>query len=139
MDLEIALKNLSITKKFKLRFFGLDTERDTYSISKLINPDVPILNVIFDYDPFQEIMEALEISIKDDKNMLTTFFNALHIHRPVDFVIRTGGYQTLSNFIPLMIGYSRMAFISDLFNDLHIKEFDQIYEEFFSRPRRYGL
>ena len=56
----------------------------------------------------------------------------------VDLIVRTGGEQRMSGFMPWQSIYAEYAFTDTLFPDLTLKEVDQIFDDFESRHRRFG-
>lgn len=55
-----------------------------------------------------------------------------------DIIIRTGGNQRLSNFLPWQSIYSELFFTETHWPDFSEKEFDAILAEFAERERRHG-
>lgn len=55
-----------------------------------------------------------------------------------DLVIRTGGEQRLSNFLPWQTVYSELFFTDTLWPDFSHEEFTGILESFSARERRHG-
>lgn len=55
-----------------------------------------------------------------------------------DIIIRTGGNQRLSNFLPWQSVYSELFFTETFWPDFSEKEFDAILAEFAERERRHG-
>lgn len=137
--LETKMFDLAKKGGYSFVFLGLTDERQRTDLVTGQELDIRKINVVFDYDPFEEIRSALEKATRERNDQLQTFFAALQIQRPIDFVIRTGGYKTLSNFFPLLIGYSRMEFLAELFNDVSEEKLLRTYEAFFELPRRYGV
>ena len=57
---------------------------------------------------------------------------------PVDFLIRTGGEQRLSNFLLYQSAYAELLFIPDYFPDFSDERYIETLREFQRRERRYG-
>ena len=55
-----------------------------------------------------------------------------------DLIIRTGGEQRLSGFLPWQAVYSELFFVQTLWPEFSKKEFDEIISGFRSRERRHG-
>lgn len=70
------------------------------------------------YDPFDELRVAAR-RLNSINQMPTGEELLMHmwVDRPIDLVIRTGGGQTLSHFLPLQTGYARLVLVDELFND----------------------
>lgn len=139
LTLDGELSRIAKTLKCKYRFIGLSLEREHLSDQLHVEHGDKVINVVFDYDPFQELLQALQRIDHQESDPLSSLYEGLLLQRPIDFVIRTGGYKTLSNFFPLLIGYSRMEFVDKLFNDVSDHEILNAFESFFSVPRRYGV
>ena len=56
-----------------------------------------------------------------------------------DLLIRTGGFQRLSNFILLNISYTEIFFTKTLWPDLSKIELLKIFNKFYKIERKYGL
>ena len=96
-----------------------------------------LLALFVGYDPTMEILTAIEDTRARREN-LNRFHEYLWGNRPVDLLIRTGGYQVLSGFLPLATSYSRLFFLRELFNDVPTAAFEAIVGQFLNVPRLYG-
>ena len=74
------------------------------------------INLCIAYDPMDELRTARQRAGAGD------LLEHLWVMDPVDLVIRTGDAQTLSNFLPLQCAYARIAFRSELFNDISLEQ-----------------
>lgn len=138
LELDRRMSKLAQKLDCDYRFIGLEAERNEDVSPTSRRAGVACINVVFDYDPFSEIASALR-SLPKSVDPMSHIWSNLLLNRPIDFVIRTGGYKTLSNFFPLLIGYARMEFLEKVFNDLSAGELTEVFERFFLEPRRYGL
>ncbi len=91
------------------------------------------LNLLMAYDPLEEITEAQKSS--DGPGM---FYKHLLVNTPVDLVIRSGGANLISNFLPLQCAYARLYFSTKLFNELTIDDVSEILEKFAETDRKFG-
>jgi undecaprenyl diphosphate synthase len=55
-----------------------------------------------------------------------------------DMIVRTGGEQRLSGFLPWQGAYSELYFVETLWPDFTEKEFEKAIEEYGRRERRFG-
>ncbi len=55
-----------------------------------------------------------------------------------DLIVRTGGEQRFSGFLPWQSVYSELFFVDTLWPDFSREEFEAIFENFRSRERRHG-
>lgn len=91
------------------------------------------INILVAYNPVDEIIEAFSKSENPDE-----FLQHLWVTNPLDLIIRSGGANLLSNFLPLQSGYARLVFFDRLFNDLTIADLKLVFEEFFNIERKFG-
>ena len=56
-----------------------------------------------------------------------------------DILIRTGGFQRLSNFLLFQMSYTELFFTKTLWPDFSKKEINSIFEKFKKTKRKYGL
>jgi undecaprenyl diphosphate synthase len=95
------------------------------------------LSLFTAYSAQREIRLAIDAALQGGRHP-SEFNEYLWVSRPVDLVVRTGGYAVMSAFLPLMTGYSRLYFLPELFNDIAIEKYSGIVEEFLCMPRLYG-
>lgn len=100
-----------------------------------------ILNICFDYGSRQEILDAVNLIIKDkldyvDENIFNKYLYT-NISYP-DLVIRTGGELRLSNFLLWQIAYSELYFTNCLWPDFDEFELKKAIDSYNSRERRFG-
>lgn len=91
------------------------------------------LNLLLAYDPLEEIIEAFRAGKNHER-----FYEDLWINKPVDLVIRTGGANLLSNFLPLQCGYARLYCFDKLFNDFTSEDLDEVLTHFSMLQRKFG-
>ncbi|MCD4788441.1 MAG: di-trans,poly-cis-decaprenylcistransferase [Bacteroidales bacterium] len=91
------------------------------------------INLCIAYNPFDEIFQAFSIS--SDK---TDFKDYLWVKTPIDLIIRSGGANLLSNFLPLQSGFARIYFFEKLFNDITLNDIKNVLEKFSLTDRKYG-
>ena len=103
------------------------------------------LNIAFNYGFKNEIKYIIN-KIKNDKTNinlenvkgLDNLFYLGSLPDP-DILIRTGGYQRLSNFIMYNLTYTELFFTNTLWPDFSEKEFKQIINQYVKIDRKYGL
>lgn len=71
------------------------------------------------------------------EELFTSNLNTSEIPDP-DLIIRTGGEQRLSGFMPWQSIYSELIFTPTLFPDFSVEQFRLALEEFCQRERRFG-
>jgi len=110
-----------------------------------VNNDNLNLNLAFNYGFKSEIREVLRkykqkidtIDINNQKDV-DDLFNLRSIPDP-EILIRTGGYQRLSNFIMYNLTYTELFFTETLWPDFSEKEFNLIINQYLNIDRKYGL
>ena len=103
------------------------------------------LNIAFNYGFKEEIKNIfnkikninLENNFENENNIRSLFYLG-NLPDP-DLLIRTGGYQRLSNFIMYNLTYTELFFTDTLWPEFTQKEFQKIIEKFMSINRKYGL
>lgn len=106
------------------------------------NYDNFIANFAIAYGGRQELIEAVKKIIKNKipaeeitENIVEQ--NLLLQSQP-DLVIRTGGEQRTSNFLPWQIIYSELLFTDKMWPEFEKQDFVDCLEEFKQRKRRFG-
>jgi undecaprenyl diphosphate synthase len=101
-----------------------------------------VLTIGLNYGGRDEIIRAINKVIRDKKQEaceeeFQTYLDTCGIPDP-DLIIRTGGEQRLSGFLPWQSVYSELYFPSWYMPDFTPERFDEAIEEFQSRQRRFG-
>ena len=112
------------------------------SLIKKKNPTIN-LNIVFNYGSLDEIVYIVNNFIinknkKINKNSVRSSMYLGNIPDP-DILIRTGGYQRLSNFILLNLSYTELFFTNTLWPDFNHNELESILLKFSKVNRHYGL
>jgi len=112
------------------------------SLNKKKNPTIN-LNIVFNYGSLDEIVYIVNNFIKNknkkiNKNSIRSSMYLGKIPDP-DILIRTGGYQRLSNFILLNLSYTELFFTNTLWPDFSHNELESILLKFSKVNRNYGL
>jgi len=108
-----------------------------------------VVTFALNYGGRDEIIRAINLLIVEEKNLknkkITSqiFEKYLDTKRGVnlpdpELIIRPGGEQRLSGYLPWQGVYSELYFCSTLMPDFNEKELAKALEEFFSRQRRFG-
>ena len=101
------------------------------------------LNIAFNYGTQYEIINIIESFIKNkieklDLKMIRKKMYLGDIPDP-EILIRTGGFQRLSNFILLNLSYSDLFFTKTLWPEFSIAELKKIFNEYNNIKKNYGL
>tara|TARA_X000000950_G_C13915780_1_gene660933 strand:+ start:42 stop:719 length:678 start_codon:yes stop_codon:yes gene_type:complete len=101
------------------------------------------LNIAFNYgfkEEIKNIVKSLkdnEIDINNNDDINKLFFLG-ELPDP-DILIRTGGYQRLSNFVMYNLTYTELFFTKTLWPDFSKDEYLTIINQFLNINRKYGL
>ena len=101
------------------------------------------LNIAFNYGTQYEIINIIESFVKNkikklDLKMIRKKMYLGDIPDP-EILIRTGGFQRLSNFILLNLSYSDLFFTKTLCPEFSIAELKKIFHKYNKIKKNYGL
>ena len=102
------------------------------------------VNIALNYGGREEIVQAVQQIITDkiDKKNITEELISQYLYTQnqpdPDLVIRTGGSQRLSGYLPWQSVYSELYFTDTFWPDFNAEEFDKALEEYERRERRFG-
>ena len=120
----------------KLNNLLVSAEKKTFVNNKLQ------INLALNYGSKIELIETFKkISkkkIKINEENFSKYLQTGNIPDP-DLLIRTGGYQRLSNFIMYNLTYTELFFTETLWPDFSEKEFNSIINQYLKIDRKYGL
>ena len=122
----IVVGNINVIPDFFKKSI-IDIERNTINHSK------KILFLCVAYDPLEEIYCAFKEAKKTSE-----FTEKLWIPYPIDLIIRSGGANLISNFLPIQSGFARLYFKRKLFNDFTLIDIENILNDFSLINRTYG-
>ena len=104
------------------------------------------LNIAFNYGTdaeFLKIVKQIASLYRNREKKITYALLKKHMYLygspDPDLLIRTGGFQRLSNFILLNISYTEIYFTKTLWPDLSKAELLKIFNKFYKVERKYGL
>ena len=97
-----------------------------------------VVNLALNYGSNIEILNALKktkgkLTLKRIENNLYT----RNLPNP-DILIRTGGYQRLSNFLLWQLAYSELFFLKKLWPDFNVKDLKNIIKKYKKIKRNFG-
>jgi len=124
----------------EVKVVGDDSSLSSKTISLLANHNKKLnnkysrrINLCISYNPSEEIEYAIKQREGD-----SSFVEYLWVKKPVDLIIRTGGANLTSNFLPLQSGFARLYFLDELFNDIGLSSVASIIEGFNKLNRKFG-
>ena len=103
------------------------------------------LNIAFNYGTDHEIIHIIKSTIKDEvkiKNISSKLIKKyMYLNHSPDpnILIRTGGYQRLSNFLLLNLKYTELYFTKTLWPDLTTEEINNYIKNYSKIKKSYGL
>ncbi len=93
------------------------------------------------YGSKTEIIDAIKLlnkkKIKITEKKISETLYTKNIPDP-DLLIRTGGYQRLSNFLLWQLSYTEIFFVKKLWPDFNEKDFKKIVNTFRNSKRNFG-
>ncbi len=101
------------------------------------------LNIAFNYGTQYEVKNIIESFIENntqkiDLKMIRKKMYLGNIPDP-EILIRTGGFQRLSNFMLLNLSYSDLFFTKTLWPEFSIDELENIFDKYNNIKKNYGL
>ena len=97
-----------------------------------------IVNLAINYGSKNEIIQALK-KTKKKLNIKTFEKNLYTKNMPnPDILIRTGGYQRLSNFLLWQLAYAELFFLKKLWPDFNSNDLSRIIKKYKNINRNYG-
>jgi len=102
------------------------------------------VNIALNYGGREEILNAVQQIVSDNVNItdITEELFSQYLYTKgqpdPDLIIRTGGAQRLSGYLPWQSVYSELYFTDAYWPDFDEKAFDEALEEYAQRERRFG-
>ena len=126
--------NLSfLNKQLKKKIIEFNSENKNYSKSLII---------LLNYSGQGEILDTVKQLIKSKKKINQYNFekNLLLNDIPYpDMLIRTGGYNRLSNFMLYQLAFTDFFFTKKLWPDISNKDVDKFIDDYHKIDRKFGL
>jgi undecaprenyl diphosphate synthase len=121
----------------KLMADSKDNTRITANIALNYGGRAEILGAINEILKSAMAQERKSAKVQIDEYTFSSNLSTKDIPDP-DMIIRTGGEQRLSGFLPWQAVYSELYFTDVFWPDFDEKEFEKVLEEFGRRSRRFG-
>ena len=131
----ISIKgNLSfLNKKLKKKITDFNSKPKNYSKS---------LIVLLNYSGQDEMLDAIKQLIKSNKIINRYNFEKYLLLNNIpypDMLIRTGGYNRISNFMLYQLAFTDFFFTKKLWPDISNKDIKKFIEDFIKIDRKFGL
>jgi len=140
--------NYLVKNKIRVKFLGENKKLKKsliYFIKKVENITSKnyniTINLAFNYSSKTEILNAANASRKKTKKLTVNLINRyLYTNTMPDpeILIRTGGYNRLSDFLLWQLAYTEIFFIKKLWPDFTIKDLNKIINKFKKIQRNFG-
>ena len=114
------------------------------TVSKTANNKKGTINICFNYGGQSEIADAVAKIIESnaDASQITTELIRNNLYQPelppVDYIIRTSGEKSLSNFLLWDSAYAELEFVSAHWPAFSSQDLDLALAEYANRKRRFG-
>lgn len=93
------------------------------------------LNLCANYSGRREIVDAIAKGARTEEEITAALYQQLP---EPDLIIRTGGYQRLSNFLLWQSAYTELYFTETLFPDFSLGEFKHAISQYLRTHRKFG-
>ncbi len=137
--------NSIIEQGIKLNIFG-ELNKFSSDLKSILKKSINItkknkkiiVNLAINYGSKKEIFQAFKKSKKNltiknfEKNLYTK-----NMYNP-DILIRTGGYQRLSNFLLWQMAYTELFFLKKLWPDFKANDLSKVIKKYKKIKRNYG-
>jgi len=134
--------NFSISIRGDLRFLSSEIKKKIELLEKRKIDDKKKLIILLNYSGRQDIIET-SLKIINSKKMInlknfatTSILSGLP---DPDLLIRTGGYQRISDFLLFNISFTELFFTKKLWPDLRFNDVLRIINKFNNIERKFGI
>ena len=145
LNLDQALDNkinFSISIKGDLRFLNNDIKKKIDLLKKKKLNFKKELIILINYSGKQDIIDTANKIYAANKNINLNNFHTYSIISKIpdpDLLIRTGGYNRVSDFLLFNISFTELFFIKKLWPDLRYSDVSRIINNFQKIERKFGL
>ena len=126
---------------FDIQFIGnfKFLDHKTQKIISKLNKDNKHSKKLYIYLSYggREDIENAAINLKSGKNKLKNYLSTSKLPDP-DILIRTGGYNRLSNFMLFQVAFTELFFLKKLWPDLNKLDLKKIFEKYSNIERKFG-
>ncbi|MBI2465376.1 di-trans,poly-cis-decaprenylcistransferase [Candidatus Shapirobacteria bacterium] len=140
---KLKKNNVRVKTLGDISAFPKDIEKDIQEVVEDTKNNTGItVNFALNYGGREEILRAVQKIIAEKPKEVTEriFSDFLYTagQPDPDLIIRTGGEQRLSGYLPWQSTYSELYFTNTYWPDFNEKEFDKAILDYISRERRFG-
>ncbi|MDC0967687.1 polyprenyl diphosphate synthase [Alphaproteobacteria bacterium] len=133
--------------KFNIKFIGDLTFLNSSLFAKLKNLEAKKQNfnksliIFINYSGRQDIINSINSQKKNDlikKDNLNYFLSTKDFPNP-DLIIRTGGFQRISDFMLFQIAFSELIFTKKLWPDISNSDLKSMIKKYHDTERKFGI
>ena len=134
--------NFSISFRGNLKFLSPKLKKKIELLEKKNSIQKKKLIVLLNFSGRQDILEIIH-KIKVSKKSISIdnlYLNSILLDIPdPDLLIRTGGYQRISDFLLLNISFTELFFTKKLWPDMKYSDVQRIVSKYMKIERKFGL
>jgi undecaprenyl diphosphate synthase len=129
--------------KFNIRFIGnfeifnVNTIVKLKKINNTKNFDKTLI-IALNYSGSEDIINAVNLFINNKKKLPFSDFLSTSQWPYPDLLIRTGGYQRLSDYFLFQISFTELFFSKTLWPDIKLEAINKIINKYLKIERKYG-
>ena len=145
INLDQALEkkiNFSISIRGNLRFLSSKLKKKIELLEKKNSFHTKKLIILINFSGRQDVIDTIN-KIKHSKksiNIKNFYLNSILSDIPdPDLLIRSGGYQRISDFLLFNISFSELFFTKKLWPDLNFNDIQRIITKYRKLERKFGL
>ncbi len=145
-SIEKILENNSLNFNIKfigdLKVFDIDINNKLKLIENMNKNSKKTLNIFINYGGQEEIVNLINYFKKSKSSVSTkTIQNKFYknLYNSPDLLIRTGGFQRLSNFLLYQISFSELFFLKKLWPDIKKNDLNKIIDKYNRIERKFGI
>jgi undecaprenyl diphosphate synthase len=162
-NLKRSVKTISILKKVLSNFIDSNTNDNKYKFNikfigdlSFLDPSLIIklnrlesnkknynqsLLIFLNYSGRQDIIDSINKQKKNTKIKIENFnyYLSTNFFPNPDLIIRTGGFQRISDFMLFQIAFSELIFLKKLWPDINSSDLRKIINKYSNIERKFGI
>ena len=162
-NLKRSVKTISILKKVLSNFIDSNTNDNKYKFNikfigdlSFLDPSLIIklnrlesnkknynqsLLIFLNYSGRQDIIDSINKQKKNTKIKIKNFnyYLSTNFFPNPDLIIRTGGFQRISDFMLFQIAFSELIFLKKLWPDINSSDLRKIINKYSNIERKFGI
>lgn len=144
LDQKLKNQDLNFRIKFMgdISFLNKKVQSKINSIQNLNYNKKQTLMIFINYSGQEDILNSINYSSKYNKKINIQLFNKNLITAGMpdpDLLVRTGGFQRISDFMLFQLSFTELLFTKKLWPDLNSSDVDAIIKKYFNIDRKFGI